>query len=277
MKTRKSAFRVPESAYENIDSMSPSNILRTMNEELTKIKDAGRFPGDKRRGVLRNTKAKKGGFVLGSTATFTGTMAVAKGSRLFPYLSWLVAAYAAKKFPDFPYQTVQVNEGASGLHVDGNCGESIILSFGDYEGGKLWAMKQSDGKMTWAIRNIDPLKGGKVLKFDGNLPHMTLPITSGTRYSLVYFSRNNDRKKQRGLRGLSQVDHRFLVDQGYPAKSIPTSRTSARLSKCTPRRSDLLPKAAEILKGLGYSRAVIGDYTNKSIASRRSPAPQQYI
>lgn len=89
------------------------------------------------------------------------------------------------------------------MHVDGNNqGWSYICGLGDYEGGDLWIMddagtveRKVQSEMS-GYRNLSvgqTVRGRAVsckntwVKFNGNVPHATMPFT-GARISIVYFS-----------------------------------------------------------------------------------------
>ena len=58
-------------------------------------------------------------------------------------------------------------------------GPSYIVGIGDYKDGGLWVQStgEVDCKHKWQ-------------RFDGNVPHCTMPYT-GTRYTLIYFSQQS--------------------------------------------------------------------------------------
>ncbi len=86
-----------------------------------------------------------------------------------------------KKICPFHFETIQLNHNVvCPPHRDsGNEGNSIIISFGDYEGGNLCIEKHGEYNT-----NCRPLlfNGKKHL-------HWNTPILSGNKYSLVYFYR----------------------------------------------------------------------------------------
>jgi hypothetical protein len=80
------------------------------------------------------------------------------------------------------FTTIQVNHNYECRpHIDGkNMGESIIFAVGDYTGGEL-CIKINGKYQEYNIKN-------KPLLFNGSLyEHFVKPITSGNRYSFVYF------------------------------------------------------------------------------------------
>jgi predicted 2-oxoglutarate/Fe(II)-dependent dioxygenase YbiX len=63
-------------------------------------------------------------------------------------------------------------------HYDAmNSGRSAIVSFGDYEGGELVV----EGGVVDTYRKLHFMEGSKQL-------HWNNPITTGTKYSIVFFS-----------------------------------------------------------------------------------------
>lgn len=87
-----------------------------------------------------------------------------------------------KKIENNNFTTIQVNHNYECKpHIDGkNMGESIIFAIGDYTGGEL-CIKINGKYEEYNIRN-------KPLLFNGSLyEHFVKPITSGNRYSFVYF------------------------------------------------------------------------------------------
>lgn len=79
---------------------------------------------------------------------------------------------------DDDFDGIQLNHNyKSEMHIDkNNVGESVIVSFGDYDGGELVI----EGKI--CDTRLQPIL------FDGSLyRHWNLPITRGDKYSLVFF------------------------------------------------------------------------------------------
>lgn len=80
--------------------------------------------------------------------------------------------------PDIPYTTLAVNINYEALtHVDkNNVGPSCVVAFGDYTGGEL------------VVKNLPYNIRHRPFIFNAsNTPHSVAPITSGTRYSIVFF------------------------------------------------------------------------------------------
>jgi len=99
-----------------------------------------------------------------------------------PQLKQVFEEYSKKYFNDFDFAQVQMNKNfPCPKHTDKNKGESICVSFGDYEGGLL-CIEKEDG-----IEKYDPRE--QAVKFDGfKYTHWVEPVLRGTRYSLVFFT-----------------------------------------------------------------------------------------
>jgi len=84
----------------------------------------------------------------------------------------------------FEFNAIQVNHNVQcPRHIDPyNSGESVIVAIGDYEGGELII---EDKEEAFDINH-------KPLRFNGaRYYHWNLPITSGNKYSLVFFTSAN--------------------------------------------------------------------------------------
>jgi hypothetical protein len=110
-----------------------------------------------------------------------------------PELLVLFKEFSSNYFPDFEWSQVQINYMPSGCaakqHLDSkNTGESVLVAFGDYRGGNTYVQNENDRNYTIYDARIQPIK------FNGSaLRHGVTTVTSGDRYSLVFF--NNCKKK----------------------------------------------------------------------------------
>lgn len=108
----------------------------------------------------------------------------ARNNTRYPRLYELLMALGKNLGADF--DGIQLNHNyQSAMHVDrNNVGESVIVSFGEYEGGELVIEGEVyDTRM-------------QPILFEGSkYRHWNLPITKGDKYSLVFFKNN----KVRGL------------------------------------------------------------------------------
>jgi hypothetical protein len=67
-------------------------------------------------------------------------------------------------------------------HIDkNNIGESLVVAFGDYTGGELVAIDPDGNETEYNIRYKPVIMDASVI------PHYVKPITSGTRYSIIFF------------------------------------------------------------------------------------------
>jgi hypothetical protein len=95
---------------------------------------------------------------------------------------WKMLQHFASNHVTIPWDAVQVNcNYESKPHKDkGNQGDSYIISFGEYTGGELVVDVSGEEKV------IDTRLRGH--HFNGSkLTHWNKPITSGTKFSLVFF------------------------------------------------------------------------------------------
>ena len=131
-----------------------------------------------------STRAGQEGISVGLARDYSKSLPVVSESKVeqnrevFPIVNAIMKRY----FPSFRYSTIQINKNYPGnLHVDKlNCGMSVMITVGssDLEGGELYYEKK-------LIPTAD-----RLIYFDGNLPHMTLPF-KGTRYSLVLYNQSS--------------------------------------------------------------------------------------
>ena len=92
-----------------------------------------------------------------------------------------VVTSIAAKYPGFCFTSMQVVLNARALlHVDkGNCGPSLTLALGPYQGGQLAVLEEDATGHTL-------LSGGEWHLFDGRNPHFVLPY-SGDRAAIVLY------------------------------------------------------------------------------------------
>lgn len=94
---------------------------------------------------------------------------------------WLYEALLdlSKKYCTFPVQNIMLNKNyITQKHYDRrNVGNSVIFSFGDYEGGELVV----EGNIINTHLKTHEMNGSKQL-------HWNLPMTRGTKYSVIFFN-----------------------------------------------------------------------------------------
>ena len=117
-----------------------------------------------------------------------------------PELKNIFKEFSNLYFRNFEYLSVQMNKNfIIKPHFDSiNAGDSILCSFGDYDGG-LTCVEREDGIVKYDSRN-------NPVKFDGSkYKHWVEDINSGDRYSLVFFSNGYLKKRIEKLK-LSKKD-----------------------------------------------------------------------
>ncbi len=144
------------------------------------------FPARKnlRKKVMRPGQSNVQGFTLGMTKKLNvhDKLVSSKYNKRFPEL-WLACQRLIETaVPNFKYNCIQVNKDQqTAAHVDAfNKGPSIIVGFGDYEGGGL-IVRYRDASIQGDIHN-------SMLAFDGRVLHETEPFKGSPRYSLVFFT-----------------------------------------------------------------------------------------
>jgi len=111
-----------------------------------------------------------------------GKICVAEASLQRPALTKLLVEFGKRRIPDrdFRFNAITINEDLeTNLHTDrANLGPSYIIALGDFVGGgELWT---HDRGLLNVKHNFQ--------KFDGNVPHKTMPWKNGSRYVLIYYT-----------------------------------------------------------------------------------------
>ena len=108
-----------------------------------------------------------------------------KNNYIFPEILSLARGLATVLCPEINYTSVMLNQNyVASPHVDkNNLGDSLVVGFGDYEGGELVV-----NDVAYDIR-YQPI----VMDASKHI-HYVKPITSGTKYSIIFF-RNKFPKK----------------------------------------------------------------------------------
>jgi hypothetical protein len=143
-------------------------VKRTIVPKHTNKSGRARSFGDHRSAVFGLIKAR-----------ITRQYNLSSHSKKFPEL-YAEIVRIGKLFVPFDFQSIFLNHNVCcPPHKDkGNNGASLIISFGDYTGGEL----VTEGFGEFVTKN-------KPLIFDGSqVMHWNNPITSGDKYSLIYFN-----------------------------------------------------------------------------------------
>lgn len=140
-----------------------------MNYDRGRTKDATKTHGS-------NQPAGNGRSVLFGPSRYTNKLT--KMTIAHPDI-YKEAQTLGHKYAPFPVKNFMLNKNyVTKPHTDGkNIGESVIFSFGDYEGGEL-VVKD---KIVNTKMNTHRMDGSFQL-------HWNKPITRGTKYSLIFFN-----------------------------------------------------------------------------------------
>ena len=101
---------------------------------------------------------------------------------MYPYLDEIFKEFGSLHFPEFKFTQVQLNKNYKCTrHIDSsNIGESILLTLGDFEGGKT--IIEKEGEEIVADSHNSPYK------FNGSKYYHRTNDYTGTRYALVFFT-----------------------------------------------------------------------------------------
>jgi len=158
-----------------------SELLESETAKLYEMFSKMTVPKMSNKGGRARTFGEHRGMILGYIkARVSRKYQLSYNSRKYP-LIYDEVCRIGKLICPFEFSTIQVNHNVQcPKHIDkGNIGKSVIISFGDYEGGTLF------------VEGDEYYTKNKPLLFDGSkLTHWNSPITSGNKYSLVFFSAN---------------------------------------------------------------------------------------
>ena len=168
----------------------------SLNEMILKQLKEFKFPLNRsRENVMNYPKEDIHGFCLGLVWKHNGGHRLETCSKLQKWKKyqkiWETTNLYMNHFkPDSKYTSVQYNKNIKcAKHKDGNnVGNSLIIAFGDYTGGRLMIYDENDNIQYIDIRN-------KFYEFDGSkIYHQTEEFT-GDRFCLVFFRLEDNRKK----------------------------------------------------------------------------------
>lgn len=134
-----------------------------------------------RKGFLK--KYKDGTTTFREKCPITG-LCKTKCKAMYPELDNIFKEFSQLYFPDFKWTQVQLNKNYKcPAHYDSsNIGNSILLTLGDYTGGKT-IVKINDEEIIHDSHH-------KLVKFDGSkYQHWTTDF-EGDRYALIFFNNN---------------------------------------------------------------------------------------
>ena len=179
------------------DRISNTDILQCLRQLNVRQQDI-------RANVRQKGVAKIASLALGLVHDFRTGPSLSTAAQEWINLTRLLSTFFHQRQSAFRFTTIQVNfHFQSRLHVDGrNAGPSWIIALGEYTGGQLFVM-DDDGDTTIVVKDEvigrhDIAVGSRLRgrlhnirhrwhKFNGNVPHMTMPY-KGERFSLVYYN-----------------------------------------------------------------------------------------
>jgi hypothetical protein len=166
-------------------SVDDKTILKEIYDELEKItipttyrvKGVGNNHSIKT-GTTNQKDARQACF---GKVTYKGEIQVSSCAKKYPHIMPLFKDFIDSHYPDFKFNSVYVNKNTiCKKHLDSkNTGESILVGFGPYTGGKT-TLYIDDKPKSFHIKTNS-------LIFNGSeIPHESESF-KGTRYSLVFF------------------------------------------------------------------------------------------
>ena len=228
-----------------------------MTEQIVEYLSGMKWPRARLANSNKNAKKKKKFFTLGQVLQITKGYRLSTMTKKHPQLAIMINTWMRKERPSFDYTSISVNQGVSLLHIDKmNCGPSMIVGLGDYEGGRLWS---------WGYKRhrLHDIKN-KVMLIDSNLPHMTSPVSRGTRYSLVFF---NMRAQDNPM---PTEEYRMAMNLKFPAP--PNSLD------CTLRDRIPMDVAAEYVKNkFSFKQSDVGDYKSAAVPGNYGMVSRRFL
>ena len=163
------------------------DILAEIYNELEQIHIQSTFSTGKGQyhAIKTGTNNQKAGRQTSFGITYyRGNKQKSKSTIKYPYFMILFKKFMNSHYPEFKFKTVFVNKNTiCKEHLDSNnTGESLLVGFGSYTGGKtvLYTGKNFDKPKKFHIKTFS-------LIFNGSeIPHESESF-NGTRYSLVFF------------------------------------------------------------------------------------------
>ena len=112
---------------------------------------------------------------------YRGDLCISKLSLKYPEIDDLLLKFMNHHNPNFTFSSVYITKNCqSRPHCDGNPGNSIIISVGNYTGGGLVIEQEPNVHHIFNIKDVS-------LEFDGSkYRHWTQDFT-GTRYTFIFY------------------------------------------------------------------------------------------
>jgi hypothetical protein len=131
-------------------------------------------------GVTSQKGARQTSF---GVTTYRGKKKKSKSTIKYPYMMPLFKEFMKYHYPKFKFKSVYVNRNTvAKKHMDSkNTGESLLVGFGPYTGGKTVLYNQNGKEKKFSIKSHS-------LIFNGSEIEHRSETFKGTRYSLVFFN-----------------------------------------------------------------------------------------
>ena len=193
----------------------PSDAERILMSEIETMLEDMKWPSRVTRKNI-GTDPRRRAFALGKVYQYDRPRELVESrfNRVYPELYSALARLMRLHAPTFRFNSIQLNANVhTEPHYDtNNCGPSYAIGLGRFTGGGL--VLYPDGKPRDGIRLRNKRRW---VHFNGATTlHGSIPVTSGTRYAIIFFTR-----KTPGARS--------------PRRSGGSSRARRR-SPCAPRR-----------------------------------------
>ena len=169
-------------------SIEDKDILEYIYDELEEINIPTTYS---RKGVQGHHHAEKTGTTTQKEArqtafgltTYQGKKKTSKSTIKYPHIMPLFKAFIKSHYPEFKFESVYVNRNTvCKKHLDSkNTGESLLVGFGCYTGGKT-VIYNTEGKNPKKFN----IKTHSLIFNGSELPHESEHF-NGIRYSLVFF------------------------------------------------------------------------------------------
>tara|TARA_R110000803_G_scaffold126633_2_gene194202 strand:- start:87 stop:659 length:573 start_codon:yes stop_codon:yes gene_type:complete len=146
--------------------------------EISKLRQSAKVTGNRRGGRLNFPQFKGGTYGKVRERIGQRIVAVSAMSKQNPVL-WEEMKRIGEIICPFPFTSVQLNKNLQcPKHKDRqNCGDSMLVSFGDYTGNNI------------VVDGVEYDARANPVIFNGSqLEHYNTEQTGGTKYSLVYYS-----------------------------------------------------------------------------------------
>jgi hypothetical protein len=166
-------------------SYEDTDILKEIYDELEEITLPSSFrnKGGQGHQIRTGTVSQKGARQTSFGVTyFQGKYRKSNSTKKYPYIMPLFKKFMKSHYPSFKFKSVYVNKNTiSKKHLDSkNTGESLLVGFGIYTGGKTVIYINDKPKKFQIKLNSLIFNGSEIL-------HYSEPF-KGTRYSLVFLS-----------------------------------------------------------------------------------------